>query len=65
MSQTKAVSQHSKFANAVLGLLVVANGFLMVGFVNSSKDGVKNYFKRTFAASPDSYGPAQNKDIIS
>ncbi len=53
MLNTKTMLHNSKFANSVLGLLVAANGFLLVGFVKVRKDGVENYFRRTFAASVD------------
>lgn len=49
----KTTPHNSKFASSVLGLLVAANGFLLVGFVKAEKDGVENYFRRTFAASVD------------
>jgi hypothetical protein len=53
MLNTKTTLHNSKFANSVLGLLVAANGFLLVGFAKARKDGVENYFRRTFAASVD------------
>ncbi len=62
MSNTKNTFHNSKFARSVLGLLVAANGFLLVGFVKVRKDGVENYFRRTFSASAD-YS-ANDSDIV-
>jgi len=50
--------------NSVLGFLLLANGFLLVGFTKVRKDGVKNYFRRTFDTTPVSYPSADESDIV-
>jgi hypothetical protein len=50
--------------NSVFGFLLLANGFLLVGFTKVRKDGVKNYFRRTFDTTPVSYTSADESDIV-
>jgi hypothetical protein len=64
MSRTKTALPNSKLANFALGILVVANGFLLVGFAKGRKDGVKNYIRRSFVKVPASYISTDKNDII-
>jgi hypothetical protein len=58
----KSTSGNSKLVNCALGILMVANGLFLAGFVKANKDGVKNYIKRTFAATPANHN--SNNNII-
>lgn len=60
----KSILQNSKMVNSVLGFLLLANGFLLVGFTKVRKDGVKNYFRRTFDTTPVSFPSAGESDIV-
>ena len=66
MSQThvKTALHHSKLLSSVMGLLVAANVFILVGFIKVREDGVHNYIRRAFAVAPAIYASTNDTNII-
>lgn len=65
MLTIKAIFQRSRWANFLLGFLMLANGLMLVGFTKVRKDGVKNYIRRSFDKTPTDCNSANESDIVS
>lgn len=61
---TKSIFHNSKLTNSMFGFLVLVNGFMLLGFTKVRKDGIQNYFRRTFDTTSISCTSASEGDLV-